>query len=291
MAYTNSYKAPEWPTLLPGYSDRDPYDINWAFPLYEETLESERVKLTPFIPSLHAQEYAAQARARPDMHRDFPFELSSLDHILASVELLMRRNPSCILFAILDKARGGAMAGVIGLVNASAAQLCAEIAWALVFPAFRRTYVTSNAIGILLQYALEIPSPSPRPGARRGLGFRRVQWMAPTSNKSSQAPATRMGLKEEGVLRWTWVLPEGVEGNGIPLRARDPLGPRPGRHSVLFALCADDWETGGREHVQRMIDRNEEPVLQRPNGIRPDGRRVERSKSLLPTTSIHALGV
>ncbi|KAF8269110.1 hypothetical protein EI94DRAFT_1038266 [Lactarius quietus] len=274
MAYVNSYKEPERPTLLPGNCGSDAYDINWAFPLYEETLESERVKLTPFIPSLHAQEYAAQVRARPDLHRDFPFELSSLDHIQASVELLVRRNPACILFTILDKARGGAMAGVIGLINAYATQLCAEIAWVLVFPAFRRTYVGSNAIGILLQYTLELPSPPPRPGVRRGLGFRRVQWMAHTANKSSQAPALRMGLKEEGVMRWTWVLPEGVEGNGIPIRARDPLSPQPGRHSVLFALCADDWENGGREHVQRMIDRNEEPILQRPHQIRPDGRCV-----------------
>ena len=271
MTYTNAYKEPEWPTFTPGHCGPDPYDINWAFPLYEETLESERVKLMPFIPSLHTQEYAAQANARPDLHRDFPFELTSLDQILASVELFMRRNPSCILFAILDKARGGMMAGVIGLINASAAQLCAEIAWVLVFPAFRRTYVTSNAIGILLQYILELPSPSPKPDARRGLGFRRVQWMAPSTNQQSQAPAVRMGLKHEGVLRWTWVLPEGTEGNGIPLRARDPLSPRPGRHSVSYALCADDWENGGREHVQRVIDRNDEPNLQRPSGIQDDG--------------------
>ena len=265
MAYTNSYKEPEMLSLSPGNCSPDLYDINWTFPIYEETLESERVKLTPFIPSLHAQEYAAQVSAQPDLHRDFPIELSSLGHILATVELFMRRNPSCILFAILDKARGGSMAGVIGLINASAAHLCAEIAWVLVFPAFQRTYVTSNAIGILLQYTLELPLASSRPGARRGLGLRRVQWMAPSTNKTSQAPATRMGLKEEGTLRWTWVLPESVEGNGIPLRARDPMSPRPGRHSVLFALCADDWEKEGREHVQRMIDRNEEPVLQRPN--------------------------
>ncbi|KAI9439418.1 hypothetical protein BJY52DRAFT_1206940 [Lactarius psammicola] len=259
MAYTNSYKSlePERPALLPGYFGPDPYDINWAFPLYEETLQSERVKLTPFIPSLHAKKYAAQVSAQPDLHRGFPFELSSLDQILTEVELLVRQNPSCILFAIIDKARGGMMAGVIGLINASAENLSAEIAWVLVFPAFRRTYVTSSAIGILLQYTLELSSPSLNPGysARRGLGFRRVQWTAPSENKTSQATATRMGLKEEGVLRWTWVLLEGTEGHGILLRDGDPLSPRPGRHSVLFALCADDWESGGREHVQRMIDR------------------------------------
>ncbi|KAH8980074.1 acyl-CoA N-acyltransferase [Lactarius akahatsu] len=253
MAYINSYEKPERSTLLPGYFGPDPYDINWAFPLYEETLESERVTLTPFIPSLHAQEYAAQVGVRPELHRWFPLDLSSLDLLLTEVEVRVRRNPSWILFAIIDKARGGAMAGVIGLINASPENLSAEIAWVLVFPAFQGTYVTSNAIGIMLQYAFELPSPGP--GGRRGLGFRRVQWTAHSANKPSHAAATRMGLKEEGVLHWSWVLHEGAEGHGIPLRTGDPLSPRPGRHSVLFALCADDWENGGREHVQRLIDR------------------------------------
>ncbi len=49
-----------------------------------------------------------------------------------------------------------------------------------------------------------------------------------------------MGLKEEGVLRWTWVLRESAESHGIPLRGGDPLSSRPGRHSTLFALCAGD---------------------------------------------------
>ncbi|KAH9027377.1 hypothetical protein EDB85DRAFT_2134030 [Lactarius pseudohatsudake] len=239
MAYINSYEKPERPASLIWVFWPEPYDINWAFPLYEETLESERVKLTPFIPSLHAQEYAAQ--------RWFPFDLSSLDLLLTEVEVRVRRNPSWILFAIIDKARGGAMAGVIGLINASPENLSAEIAWVLVFPAFQRTYVTSNAIGIMLQYTFELPEPGS--GVRRGLGFRRVQWTAHSANKPSSAAAT------QGVLHWTWVLHEGAEGHGIPLRVGDPLSPRPGRHSVLFALCADDWENGGREHVQRLINR------------------------------------
>ncbi|KAH9168533.1 acyl-CoA N-acyltransferase [Lactarius sanguifluus] len=253
MAYINSYEKPERPTLLSGYFGPEPYDINWALPLYEETLESERVKLTPFIPSLHAQEYAAQASVRPELHRWFPIDLSSLDRLLTEVEVRVRRNPSWILFAIIDKACGGAMAGVIGLINASPENLSIEIAWVVVFPAFQRTYVASNAIGIMLQYAFELPSPGP--GVRRGLGFRRVQWTAHSANKPSHAAATRMGLKQEGVLHWSWVLHEGAEGHGIPLRTGDPLSPRPGRHSALFALCADDWENGGREHVQRLIDR------------------------------------
>ena len=255
MVYTNSFKVTERSTLLPGHFGPDPYDINWAFPLYEETLESERVKLTPFIPSLHAQEYAAQVSAQPDLHRWYPIDLSSLDHILTEIELRVRRNSSWILFAIIDKARGGAMAGLIGLIDASEKNLSAEIAWVIVFPAFQRTYVTSNAVGILLQYTLELPSPDPGSGRRRGLGFRRVQWTADPENKPSQAAARRMGMKEEGILRWTWVLHEGGEGHGIPLRDGDPLSPRQGAHTTMLAICADDWENGAREHVERVINR------------------------------------
>ena len=252
MTYTNSYNAPDVPALPPGYYGPEPYDINWIMPLHEATLESERVKLTPFIPSLHAKRYAEQVAAHPELQRYFPFNPSTLDEILTAVELRARRNPTWILFAILDKAHeGGTFAGVIGLVDASPANLSVEIAWVLVFPERQRTYVTSNAIGLLLRYCLELPGDLQRPG----LGFRRVQWTAHTENGASQAAARRMGFKEEGVRRWSWVIAEGMEGNGIALRDGDPESPKPGRHSVLLSLCGDDWESGGREHVERMIER------------------------------------
>ena len=259
MAYTNSYKAPEVPTLLPGYYGPDPYDINWIMPLHEATLESERVKLTPFIPSLHAKVYAEQIAAHPELHRHFPFNPSTLDEILTMIELTVRRDPTWILFAIIDKAHGddGTFAGVIALAAALPPHLSVTMAWVLVFPERQRTYVASNAIGLLLQYCLELPVPTgtgDRP-ERPGLGFRRVQWMAHPANRASHAIARRMGLREEALMRWMYVIPEGMEGNGIPLRDADPKWPMSGRDSLVFSMCVDDWESGGREHVQRMIDR------------------------------------
>jgi hypothetical protein len=56
------------------YYGPDPYDINWMMPLHEATLESDRVKLTPFIPSLYARPYADQVKAHPDLHRWYSFE-------------------------------------------------------------------------------------------------------------------------------------------------------------------------------------------------------------------------
>jgi RimJ/RimL family protein N-acetyltransferase len=251
MSFTNSYKAEDRP-LPSGYYGPDPYDINWMMPLHDATLESDRVKLTPFIPSLYAQGYADQVKAHPDLHRWFPFDLSTLDAILTQIETFVRRHPTGILFAIIDKARGDAFAGVIGLINTTPMNLSVEMAWVVVFPEFRRSYVTSNAVGLVLNYCLELPSA---PAGRRGLGFRRVQWTSHTGNQPSVAAAKRMGFKEEGVSRWMWVLPEGAEGNGISLRDGDPLSSRPGRHNMAFSFCADDWESGGREHVQRLIDR------------------------------------
>ena len=249
MSFTNSYKHDS--PVEPGYGP-DPYDINWIMPLHETTLESDRVKLTPFIPSLYARPYADQVKAHPDIHRYFPIDLTTLDKIVVEIETRVRRNPAYILFAIIDKARGDAFAGVIGLFGASPANLSIEIAWIVVFPKFRRTYVTSNAVGLVLNYCLELPSA---PAERRGLGFRRVQWMSHPDNQPSIALAKRMGFKEEGLLRWTRVVPQVAEGSGIPPRDGDPKSPNPGWHSALLSLCADDWENGGRELVRRLIDR------------------------------------
>jgi RimJ/RimL family protein N-acetyltransferase len=276
--YINSYKAPEEPLLLPGYYGPDPYDINWIMPLgplHQATLESERVKLTPFVPSLHAKKYAEEIAAHPELQRYFPFNPTTLDEILTEIELKVRQDPTSILFAIIDKAApdaggdgegegGETFVGMVALVNALPPNLSITVSWVMVFPERQRTHVASNAIGLLLRYCLELPEghhPEPEPERGRGrpvvgLGLRRVQWISHTANVASHVIARRMGFREEAVMRWTYVIPEGVEGNeGMWPREGDPKWPSPGRHSLIFSMCADDWEGGGREHVQRMIDR------------------------------------
>ncbi|KAI0004658.1 hypothetical protein BJV74DRAFT_762923, partial [Russula compacta] len=81
----------------------DPRDINSFLPLHETTLESDPIKLIPFIPPLHVKQYAAQATAHPELHLYFPIDLSNLDRILTTVEPLMCSFPMPILLPIIDE--------------------------------------------------------------------------------------------------------------------------------------------------------------------------------------------
>ncbi|KAI0300460.1 acyl-CoA N-acyltransferase [Multifurca ochricompacta] len=249
MSFVNSYKAPEAPVLPSKYLGPDPYDINFSFPIDESSLESDRVKLTPFIPKLHAQEYWDQSMRAPELYRFLSVEFKTIDDFLFLLETRVRCNPNLVFFAVIDKGRGGKLAGVIGLINTEPVNLSTEIGYVVIFPAYQRTYVASNAVGILLRYCLELPT-APRPG----LGLRRVQWIAHTYNRASYNAAVRMGFRYEGTLRWHWVLLKGKEGNGSSIREGDPIK-FPARDNSVLSFCADDWEQGGKEHVEQAIKR------------------------------------
>ncbi|KAI0052381.1 acyl-CoA N-acyltransferase [Auriscalpium vulgare] len=256
MAFVNLYKPPP-PLDLRGCYGPDPYDINFILPIHLPSLETERVKLTPFIPSIHAQHYTEQITENPQVQKFMPMEHYNLtDDVLPFVEIHNRRDPTRCLFAIIDKKRPdpahpefeGSMAGVLSLMNTSAPNLSTEIGWVIVFPAFQRTYVTSNACGVLLRYCLDLPTANPP-----GLGLRRVQWMADARNEPSRRAARRLGFKEEGVVRASRALEEGKDGK-IP-RGGDPQPKKMGRDSAMLSFCDVDWEDGGREYVQKLIDR------------------------------------
>ncbi|KAI0922350.1 hypothetical protein AcV7_005903 [Taiwanofungus camphoratus] len=261
MSFLNLYKPPVVSTPAaddPSLYGPDPYDINFAFPVHLESLETARVRLTPFIPAVHAAAYWEHvAPHNLALFRYYPWFHTSLPEVLAYVETV-RANPEYILFAVIDKTRpdparpelGGSFAGVMGLMAASPVQLRAEVAFVLIFKAFQRTHVASNAVGVLMRYCLELPSASPP-----GLGLRRVQWCAHPGNAASIRLATRMGLKQEALLQWLWVLPEALSEEGRKPREGDPHAPRAGRDSVMLAIYWEDWEAGGREHVQAVIDR------------------------------------
>lgn len=179
-------------------------------------------------------------------------------HLADSVAANWDADPSRILYAVIDKTQppsaedeSGALAGVIGYLNSSGANLSTEIGNVVTSPTFQRTHVTSNAIGLLLQYALE-------PGSTGGLGLRRVQWQCSSMNVASQRTAARMRFRLEGILRWDRVFAQGRtlgktgHGRDLPPGANaDDLG----RDTVMYSLCWDDWEQGAREAVQAIMNR------------------------------------
>lgn len=268
IPFVNTYQPPKPPTTpkdLDAAYGPSPYDINFCYPINTSTgiLESSRVRLTPFIPRLHAETYMPQVLAHPELTQHFPSDHKSLPEFLTYLECGVRRNPMWCLFAVMDKGPGPIdgesgsereggeekMAGVIGLVRSDTTNLSTEIGYVMTFPAFQRTYVTTNAVCILLRFALELPNR--RPGA---LGLRRVEWRAYASNEGSVKAAVRMGFKEEGTRRWYVAVAEGKEGHGEP-REGDPMKEKKRIDSRVLVMCCDDWESGGRERVESLISR------------------------------------
>ncbi|KAI0339870.1 acyl-CoA N-acyltransferase [Trametopsis cervina] len=259
MAFTNSYIA-DTPGDLTAYSNfgPDPYDIHFCIPLDFATLETDRVKLVPFIPRLYAQaylEHTLQHRALNEWYSAKP--PSSLGEMLYLLETL-RADPTYVPFAIIDKGRPdaahpeweGSFAGFIALTNVSAQNLAAEVGSVRIFPAFQRTYVTSTAVALLLRYCLEVPGAKPV----SGLGLRRVQWGATKGHEASINAALRMGFKREGIIRWHKVV-YNEDKEGPEPRAGDPMPEKRRSDTEMFSFCADNWEDGGREKVLALMER------------------------------------
>jgi RimJ/RimL family protein N-acetyltransferase len=157
-----------------------------------------------------------------------------------------------LLFAVFDTTAPGIpqLAGTIGLLDTSTANLSTEIGFVITFPRFQRTHVTANAAGLLLHWTLDSP-------AEGGLGLRRVAWKANSLNTRSVRAAERLGFRREAVLRWDRVLPEwkAEGGNGGGVRMGDLKPSCLGRDTMLLSLCWDDWETGARELVNKIMER------------------------------------
>lgn len=179
-------------------------------------------------------------------------------------EPIVHKNPGFALFLVLDKTRpcttpstriegeDGSVAGHIGYISSSAPNLTTEIGYIIILPPFQRTHVTSNAVGLMMHYALDLPD-------RGGLGLRRMFWQASAMNTPSRRLAERMYFKFEGITRWDRVLPENKQfGNGVAVRDGDPRGSKHGgRDTAVFGHCWDDWEGGGRENIDAIMARTQ----------------------------------
>ncbi|KAK3382098.1 acyl-CoA N-acyltransferase [Lasiosphaeria ovina] len=172
------------------------------------------------------------------------------------ISALTTQTRNWFTYAIVDKTRPptaidneGQLAGVIAFLDTSPTHLSTEIGFVVILPAFHRTHVTTNAVGLMLQYAL----------GDGGMGLRRVQWKASAANPASIRVAERMGFRREGLLRWHFVLRDqpGARvkvGNGQPLPPGSPET-LVGRDTVVLGLCWDDWEQAARETVEAAMAR------------------------------------
>ncbi|KAF8907861.1 acyl-CoA N-acyltransferase [Gymnopilus junonius] len=250
MSFINSYKGPKQSevdisrllTTEPGE-----FDVNSSIPV-PTNLESERVHLVPFIPSLHAEVYYEGLSKDPDFAQYLPFAFPTFESLLLFLESFIRQDPSSVVFAIIDKTKtpapssleskkipNGRLAGMIGWLHGSPQNLSLEIGPVVILPEFQRTFVSANAIGLLLKYVLDLPHK------------------ASPLNKPSIRAAEKMGFVKEGVSRWTWVLSETKKGKKIDSgRGR---GDGDGRDSVFLSLCWDDWEGGVRGMVLKRMER------------------------------------
>jgi len=204
-------------------------------------------------PVIHGDWYWENTQDHPEFYQHLPFgppdcKEKFFETVFAQ---MIQPDQGFIVYAAYDKVSKPhpTPAGIAGLLNASPMNLSAEIGFIVTFPRYQRTHLTSNMIGLLLQYCLELPPHG-------GLGLRRVQWQTSAQNEASVKAALRMGFQHEGVKRWDRVIPASIwKPNTIERLPRegDPRSTDFGRHTVLLGLCWDDWEDGTREKVRELM--------------------------------------
>jgi RimJ/RimL family protein N-acetyltransferase len=250
-----------------------------CFPI--KRLENSRLVLAPFDFALYADHFVEGSRDYPELFAyvtQGPF--STIEEFAAWYKVRIEASNAETLFAILVKPQTvdeeESFAGVVGLQNANPINASIEIGFVCprlghlqcqqeltvgrkitILPAFQRTFVTSNAVGLLLLYMLD-PPPA-------GLGLRRCQWQAHASNEPSRRVAARMHFTFEGVQRFQRVVPKNKIGNGFDtsrLRTYNVAGGNLGqsRDSAVFAHYCDEWpEKQGKvlAVMDRPINRSE----------------------------------
>jgi len=243
--FVNNYEPPQKSQLI----SKELSDLNFI-----DSIETARVKLVPFIPSIHADLFYQAAIQDPNLENYLPISLSTLEDVHEFCNTWMMNDPQNRLFAIIDKTRSagndrlasddddGALAGMVGVGRYSPKNLSVEIAPAIVLPTFQGTHVGKHAVGALLRYWLDVPSQG-------GMGIRRVVWMTHPENGRSVGFAEKVGFKKEGVLRWQRVLPKGRVGKKVP----PERGSGSGWDTVLLSVCWDEWEGGVRDKVERLL--------------------------------------
>jgi len=227
-------------------------EVAFCFPIKQ--IENSRLILAPFEYSSHAEQFVQGCKNHPELFTFVthgPFE--TMMDFAAWYESKIATTDSETLFAILVKPKTtdeqSVFAGIIGLQNASLINATIEIGFIAVLPAFQRTFVTTNAVGLLLMYTLDHPPD--------GLGLRRCQWQGHADNEPSKRVAVRMRFTYEGIQRFQRVMPMNKVGNGYDTSGMPDLMGRnwgPSRDSAVFAHYCDEWPEE-RSNVVAVMER------------------------------------
>ncbi|KAK2759068.1 hypothetical protein FQN54_003167 [Arachnomyces sp. PD_36] len=232
-------------------------NTDFCFPVKE--LSSDSLKLVEFDPSKHATPYFEGTQSHPEVYRFMSTGPYSNPEEFTQQFYSQKVGKSMFCFAIIDKKKPpsaidpeGEFAGMVSYQSASFENQSLELGYIIVLPPFQRTHVTTHTIGLMLRYALDSPEQG-------GLGLRRVIWKADTVNPASVRAASRMGFRQEGVLRWERVAPDAeARGKAGNKQGAPPYGNQKdlGRDVVLLSMCWDDWLLEGkREFVRDMMER------------------------------------
>lgn len=210
--------------------------------------------LTQAQPNIHAAHFVETIKANPDLftYVSFPIVNNEADFMKEVYEGI-RSSPGDCLYAVIDKVSSSGnvienreYAGVISLTATDRVNALTEVG-VLIFPAFQRTHVATNAIGLLLLWTLDPPSAG-------GLGLRRVEWRTHADNAVSRKTALRMGFEFEGIARWHRVFPRGgIALSAEALRMKNGTEEElPGRHTAVFSIVWDEWDDKRPKVVAQM---------------------------------------
>lgn len=120
-----------------------------------------------------------------------------------------------LALAIIDK-RSNTLAGVTAFKGAEVSLRSINIGLFLILPSYKESNIPSNAITLMLERALN-------PVAAGGWELVRVQWRIPSLDTCKANLATRMLFTNEGTMRWSHFIQDGVDRQ--KMGKRRPLPP------------------------------------------------------------------
>ena len=104
LTYLNNWQPPPPPPDLPPqphlHTPSSSYDFNFSGGPIPSNLCTDRVRLIPFVPSLHARQCYKNMEGKRDVMRLMPYPKNmgeSLDELLQSVEISMRSEPASLI--------------------------------------------------------------------------------------------------------------------------------------------------------------------------------------------------